>query len=126
MPYLRTYPRKGVSDYFKTGDWSWMFYPPPYRFMNPNKAVLPSGNYYPTYAPAKYMGLGCAGDCGCGGACGGKAGMGAVDFSLSSTSIADLIQSYLPISSHFSIPNWALYGIGALLVGPKLLGGHRR
>src|SRR5437588_4373565 len=108
MPYVR-----GTGDYTKVPDWRWQWYPPPYRRMSPVQA--PKSNYYPTYAPASQMGLGCAGECSCGGKC----GMGAIDFSVQGTGIADKIQSYLPITSHFSIPNWVPYGLLGLLVVPK-------
>lgn len=47
--------------------WSWLFYPPPYDFTDPQQITPP-----PTFiAPAASMGMG---DCGCGGSCGGCSG----------------------------------------------------
>jgi hypothetical protein len=123
MPYVR----RGVSDYAKVPDWRWIWYPPPYRFASPVQA--PKSNYYPIYAPASQMGLGCAGDCSCGGTC--KSGVGAVnfatiDFSLQGTGIADTVQSFIP-GANLSIPNWVPYGLIGLFIVPKLLaGGYRR
>ena len=62
----------GVGDYDKTGDWSWMFNPPPFNFLNARGVRPPAG----FHAPPKTMGLGCG--CGCGGGC-GQRGMGLFD-----------------------------------------------
>jgi hypothetical protein len=129
MPYVR---KRGVSDYARTGDWSWLWYPPPYRFMS--RAQAPPSRYYPTYASARYMGLGCAGqNCSCKGksmgcdvgwTCCSDSG---VDLSLTSTSLADKVQSVLPISSHFQIPNWVLYlGAGLLIFGGGRVSRRRK
>jgi hypothetical protein len=117
MAYARQH---GAGAYSKIQDWTWLYYPPPYRFAS--KAQGPKGPYYPQYASAQYMGLGCT---DCGGGCKGT-GDGSLqidppaidfDFSLQSTSLADKVQSLLPISSHFQIPNWVLYaGAGLLLL----------
>jgi len=119
---------RGVSEYKKSFDWRSMWYPPPYQFASPVKA--PDTGYFPQYAPSASLGLGCAGECSCGGTC--KSGVGAVDFSaidwsITGTGIADTIESFLPASLHVSIPNWVPYGLIGLLVIPKLLaGGYRR
>lgn len=57
--------RRGMGDYDAVSDLSWMYYPPPYGFANPDpRALKPPAEFI---APAKMMGLGC----GCGGSCGG-------------------------------------------------------
>lgn len=63
--------RRGMGDYDKVGDWSWLYYPQPYAFANPDR-IQPASNFY---APAQTMGLGGCG-CGCsgGGSCGSKYG----------------------------------------------------
>lgn len=62
----------GMGDYDRTGDYSWMFNPPPFNFLN-EAGVNPPPEMY---APAASMGLGCAGKpCGsC--ACNRARGMG--------------------------------------------------
>lgn len=46
--------RRGTGDYFPAADYSWMFYPQPYRFI----AKVPGpGGVTPDYAPAASMGL---------------------------------------------------------------------
>jgi hypothetical protein len=67
--------RRGMGDYFPAADYSWQFYPQPYRFIS---KVAGPGGATPDYASAQSMGLGCA---SCGGTCGGGCGMGQVDFS---------------------------------------------
>jgi hypothetical protein len=109
MAYAR---QGGAGAYSKIQDWTWLYYPPPYRFAS--KAQGPKGPYYPQYASAQYMGLGCA---NCGGGCNGTGDTTTgLDFSLRSTSLADKVQSLLPISSQFQIPNWVLYAGAGLLI----------
>jgi hypothetical protein len=79
--------------------WSWMFYPPPYDFADPNPTIPP-----PTFiAPAEEMGMGKLG-CGCGGACGGCGdhahGMG------------QLFSSGLDLSG-WGVGEWGIVAIGA-------------
>lgn len=54
----------GIGDYDRTGNWEWEYYPPPYDFLAPPDSVA---------MPAPVLavrGVGCGGDCSCGGACG--------------------------------------------------------
>lgn len=65
MAYMKTTP-VGLSAYQKTPvPWTWLRYPPPYAFADPQKIPPPSGVFY---ADAHEMGM--AG-CGCGGGCNG-------------------------------------------------------
>lgn len=66
MAYMRT--TGGLGEYDRVPPWSWMYYPPPYGFADPQKLTPPPG----FHAPPETMGMG---GCGCGGSCGG-CGMG--------------------------------------------------
>jgi hypothetical protein len=94
------------------------------------RAIASSSN-----RPAQIEGLGgCGGKCGCAGKCGGlghndsMGGIGSIDFSLNSTSIADTITSYLPATVATSLPhisNWILYlAVGGFLY-MRSKGGRR-
>lgn len=84
----------------------------------PGKFAVP-GYYGPS--GVGMSGLGCGGDAGCGcGPC--RGGMGAVDFSPTSTSIGDTLQTTVGMTSPVHIPNWALYGVvafGAYMIFSK-------
>lgn len=76
----------------------------------PGKFAVP-GYYGPS--GVGMSGLGCGGDAGCGcGPC--RGGMGAVDFSPTSTSIVDSIQSAVGVTSSLHVPNWVLYAAAAV------------
>lgn len=68
--------------------------------------------------PVGMSGLGCGGGCNC-GPC--RGGMGAVDLSLTGTGIA----SSIGLTS-VAIPNWAIYGAGAVVVYMLMSGGKGR
>lgn len=108
MAYMRTNPglasaswgtrRRGVGEYDPMATpWSWMFYPPPYDFADPNPTIPP-----PTFiAPAEEMGLGHLGcGCGCGGGAGCSQGMG------------QLFSSGLDLSG-WGVGEWAIVAVGA-------------
>jgi|SRR5882672_3913716 len=126
MSYVR-----GAGDYTKVADWRWQWYPPPYRAVSPVQA--PKSNYYPTYASASEMGLGCAGGCSCGGTCGKGMGLthpGPWQLGFTQSDIGDqlqsLINSVFSTNLSYNIPNWVPYGLLGLLVVPKLFSGGRR
>lgn len=91
---------RGVGDYDRVANWSWMRNPPPYDFLN-RTGVKPAPNFY---APAKTMGLGCGGSCHCGGKC--SQGMGLFD-SLNPTT--------------WGLGEWAIAGV-AVFALVKVLG----
>jgi hypothetical protein len=86
--------------------WTWMYYPPPYDFADPDATIPP-----PTFiAPAEEMGLG--GGCGCGGTCGGcghshKQGMGQL--------FGDLFSSGFDISG-WGWQEWGIVALGAYVL----------
>lgn len=52
---------RGMGDYEQPGDWSWLYYPPPYDFLAPSDSA-------PLRAPVLgSSGLGCSEGCGCSG-----------------------------------------------------------
>jgi hypothetical protein len=69
MAYMR---QRGVGSYSPVGNWSWLYYPPPYDFLAPADSV-------PIAAPVLFTpavsGLGGC-PCGCAGGCGARAGLG--------------------------------------------------
>jgi hypothetical protein len=78
--------------------WSWMYYPPPYDFADPNPTIPP-----PTFiAPAEEMGLGCAG--GCNGTCAGCAGH--------AHGMGQLFSSGLDLSG-WGYGEWGIVALGA-------------
>ena len=99
--------RQGVGDYGRVPNYSWMFNPPPFGFLN-RKGVKPPPQFI---APSQTMGLGCGGGgCTCGGKCGGQ-GMGLFD-SLNPTT--------------WGLAEWAIVA-GAAFVVVKIVGaGSRR
>lgn len=64
----------GFGDYDKTANWSWMYNPPPYDFLDAPGVKAPPE----FYAPATSMGLGCGNSGGCGCGC-KKKGIGQAD-----------------------------------------------
>lgn len=104
MAYMRTNSgRRGMGEYDPMATpWSWMFYPPPYDFADPNPTIPP-----PTFiAPAEEMGLGLGHlGCGCGGTCGGCGGSGA-------QGMGQLFSSGLDLSG-WGIGEWAIVAVGA-------------
>lgn len=107
MAYMRTDgmgsiawgSRAGVGEYDELATpWSWMYYPPPYDFADPNPTIPP-----PTFiAPAEEMGLG---GCGCGGTCGG-CGNGHAH------GMGQLFSSGLDLSG-WGVGEWSIVAIGA-------------
>jgi hypothetical protein len=68
--------------------------------------------------------VGCGSDCGC-GPC--RAGMGAIDFSLTTPGITTAIGTSLGITSMPAIPNWIVYAAGiAVVYGIYSQSGRRR
>jgi hypothetical protein len=64
--------------------------------------------------------------CGCGGGCGHCGGLGQVDLSFSGTGIMSSIGTTLGTTSLATIPNWAVYGVGALFAYFALFQTHPR
>lgn len=72
-----------LGDYQENGNWSWMFYPPPYDFLAPPQTMPAPGQVLPEdilqpglrgfrgFGRFGGRGMGCAGGCSCGGTCGG-------------------------------------------------------
>lgn len=100
----------GMGDYDRTGDYSWMFNPPPFNFLN-TRGVNPPAEMY---APAASMGLGCAGK-PCGGCgCNRARGMGQA---------TGLFGTDLFTSTDFTqwgVGEWAIIGVGIYLASSLL------
>jgi len=118
MAYMSTRPA-GLGEYDAVKPWTWMYYPPPYAFADPRRLKAPANFLAPARsmrlggrAAAGLAGLGCAGDCHCGGTCGGH-GVGDVstglDFSPTSTSLVSTLAGKLGFTAP-AIPNWVIYG----------------
>ena len=80
---------RGFGSYDKTGDWEWMYYPPPYDFLAPADSVAVPAPIL--YTPSRGLS-----GCGCGGTCGGcgddhSHGLGLFDsgFDLSGWGVAE-------------------------------------
>jgi hypothetical protein len=105
MAYLRQNGLRGLGAYDDIGNWSWLYYPPPYDFLAPADAAPDP--------PISSAGLG---GCGCGGSCGGcgghghKHGIGLFD----STDFAT-----------WGMGEWATIGVGAYLLF-SLIGDTKR
>ena len=97
--------RAGVGEYDHMGTpWSWMYYPPPYDFADPNPTIPP-----PTFiAPAEEMGMGSLG-CGCGGTCGGCGGHSHAQ------GMGQLFSSGLDMSG-WGVGEWSIVALGAYAV----------
>ena len=94
----------GMGDYDRTGDYEWMFNPPPFNFLNP-QGVTPAPGMY---APAASMGLGCACGCSPGPTC--NKGMGQAATGLFGTSLfasTDFTQ--------WGIGEWGIIALAAYL-----------
>lgn len=100
MAYMR---QQGLGSYSPVGDWSWLYYPPPYDFLAPADSVaLPA----PVLFTPGGNGLGCA--CGGSDRCGCRpGGLGLFDSGL------DLNQ--------WGVAEWGVVAGGAYLA-MKLLG----
>lgn len=99
--------RAGMSEYDPMATpWTWMYYPPPYDFADPNPTIPP-----PTFiAPAEEMGMGHLGcGCGCSGgdSCGGSAS--AVN------GLGQLFSSGFDISG-WGVGEWSVVALGAFAV----------
>lgn len=92
--------RTGVGEYDELATpWTWLYYPPPYDFADPNPTIPP-----PTFiAPAEEMGMGGVG-CGCGGTCGGCGGH--------AHGMGQLFASGFDISG-WGIGEWSIVALGA-------------
>jgi hypothetical protein len=104
--------QRGMGSYDHTGDWEWLYYPPPYDFLAPPDSVaIP--------APILYTpggGLSGLGGCGCGGTCGGCGdhhlhGMGLFDTGFDLTG--------------WGIGEWAVAGVGLYTLF-KIIGDTKR
>src|SRR5271170_1974021 len=100
--------RAGMAEYDPMATpWTWMYYPPPYDFADPNPTIPP-----PTFiAPAEEMGMGRLGcGCGCSGggdSCGGSAS--AVN------GLGQLFASGTDISG-WGVGEWGIVALGAFAV----------
>jgi hypothetical protein len=118
-------PVRGLSGLGEPGCWYWDDMPP-YDLMA--QGLIRDGlqcirGGYDTGADRGLNGLGC----GCGGGCGGKCGgMGAIDLSPMGTGIMSSLGSSIGTTSLNTIPNWAVYGVGALAMYLAFFQTHPR
>lgn len=119
--------RRGTGDYFKSGNYDWQFYPPPYRFIAQSAGP---GGVTPDYAPASSMGLSsrALSGLGCGGggcSCGGKCGVG--DFGSVMSDIQTTLTNPVTVFG-FTFPLWIglAGGIAAVALIKNSSGGRRR
>lgn len=99
--------RRGMGDYDQVKNWSWLYYPPPYGFANPDRPRPKSPPQF--YAPASTMGLGC----GCGGTCGGCGAPG-----------LGMFESGLNVSG-WGLGEWLAIGAGIAIAAAALGKGKR-